>query len=191
MRHMKRLLKHHKWILSLLLVALIGVGATSAYLIASSGTVKNTFASGNVDTEIDEDLSNDNKIVKIENKGELPAYVRARIVVGGANADKVVYTAEEPATAELAESDQVYVILANQSDWAQATGETGHNDWYYYLKPLDSSEKTSALMTRVMVGGKAQIDEAHFTVTITQEAVVIGNDARSTADEIKTEFGKR
>ena len=188
---MKRLMKHHKWILSLLLVALIGVGATTAYLVSSSGVVKNTFASGNVDTEIDEDLSGENKIVKIENQGELPVYVRARIVVGGAKAENVVYTTKAPSDEELVNSEKVYVILANTQDWAQATDATGANNWYYYLKTLPAGEKTTELMTKVLVGGKAEIDENHFTVTITQEAVVIGSDTLTTADAIKTEFGKR
>ena len=69
---MKRFMKHHKWILSLLLVALIGVGATGAYLVASSGTVKNTFASGNVTTEIEENVGSEGqKEVAIKNTGDL------------------------------------------------------------------------------------------------------------------------
>ena len=188
---MKRLWKHHKWILSLVLVALIGVGATSAYLMASSGSVKNTFATGTVQTDIVEVLEGE-KTVTVKNTGDLPVYVRARIVVGGANTDQVEYTYSAPAATALAESDKVYVVLANPSDWQQASGRNDATDWYYYTKDsLKTGEETSALMLRVLIGGKANVDTAHFEVTVTQESVVIGNDPLTTADQIKEAFEAR
>ena len=189
---MKRFMKHHKWILSLLLVALIGVGATGAYLVASSGTVKNTFASGKVTTEIKEDLTA-GKEVSVENTGDLPVYVRARIVVGGADASKVVYTYTKPSDEALKTSDCVYIILENQNDWKQVTD--GNNNWFYYCKYLPANQgpasKTSLLMSKVYIGGNAKVDEAHFTVTITQEAVVASDTNLSTPAEIEEAFVNR
>lgn len=188
---MKRLWKHHKWILSLVLVVLIGVGATSAYLMASSGSVKNTFATGTVQTDIVEVLGGE-KTVTVKNTGDLPVYVRARIVVGGANTDQVVYTYDQPADDTLANSDQVYVILANQSDWQHASDQTAATDWYYYTKDsLKSGDETSALMLRVLIGGQAKVDTSHFEVTVTQESVVIGNNPLTSADQIKGAFEAR
>lgn len=187
---MKRFMKHHKWILSLLLVALIGVGATGAYLVASSGTVKNTFASGEVKTKINEVLEG-GKQVSVENTGDLPVYVRARIVVGGADASKVKYVTAVPDNLE--NSEYVYVILENQNDWKQVT--EGNNNWFYYCKYLPANQgtasKTSLLMSKVYIGGKANVDEDHFTVTITQEAVVASNTNLTDPADIEAAFKAR
>ena len=185
---MKRFMKHHKWILSLLLVALIGVGATGAYLVASSGTVKNTFASGEVKTKINEVLE-DGKQVSVENTGDLPVYVRARIVVGGANQDNVFYVHENELPADLANSENVYVVLSDSTKWAQNT--VGKNEWYYYTEYLPSKAETELLMSKVYIGGNAKVDEAHFTVTITQEAVVASDTNLHTPADIEAAFKAR
>ncbi len=186
---MKRLWKH-KWILSLLLVAVIGIGATTAYLVASSGTVKNTFASGEVETEIVEVL-NGEKQVSVQNTGELPVYVRARIVVGGANLDDVKFVKESdlPNSDALVESTDIYVVMSSNNDWAQTT--TGANEWYYYLKFLPINTSTSNLMERVVIGGKASYDAAHFEVTISQECVVASNSGLTDASAIQEVFASR
>lgn len=184
---MKRLWKH-KWILSLMLVAVIGIGATAAYLVASSGTVKNTFASGAVETEIVEVLDGE-KQVSIKNTGDLPVYVRARIVVGGANQSDVIYTKTAPSAAELAEDTHIYVVLSSNSDWEPT--ETDANAWYYYLHFLPADQSTSNLMEKVYIGGKATYDAEHFDVTITQECVVASNTGLSSATQIEKAFADR
>lgn len=185
---MKRFMKHHKWILSLLLVALIGVGATGAYLVASSGTVRNTFASGDVTTEIKEDLTAGKK-VSVQNTGDLPVYVRARIVVGGADASKVQYVRENQLPTDLANSDGVYVVLSDSAKWQQ--NATGNNEWYYYTEFLPAGSTTDLLMTKVYIGGAAKVDESHFEVTITQEAVVASDTTLTTAAAIENAFAER
>lgn len=182
---MKRFMKHHKWILSLLLVALIGVGATGAYLVASSGTVKNTFASGNVTTEIEENVGSEGqKEVAIKNTGDLPVYVRARIVVGGAKQSDLEYVTALPTGWESA--GKVYIVLNPNSGWTKDGDDP--NGWYYYTEYLPAGQLTNKLMTHVYIGANATVDTDHFTVTITQESAVASDTSYNTIDQIKTAF---
>lgn len=188
---MKRFMKHHKWILSLLLVALIGVGATGAYLVASSGTVKNTFASGNVTTEIEENVGSDGqKEVAIRNTGDLPVYVRARIVVGGVDQSKLVFTKTAPTTADLnnVNNDKIYIVMNDTTSWEK--DGSGANDWYYYKQYLPAGSTTEKLMTSVYIAAGANVDTSHFTVTITQESAVASDTSYNTIDQIKTAFAR-
>lgn len=184
---MKRFMKHHKWILSLLLVALIGVGATGAYLVASSGTVKNTFASGNVTTEIEEDVGSEGqKEVAIKNTGDLPVYVRARIVVGGANQDNVKYVTALPG--DWKDSANVYILLNPNSGWAKDGDDP--NGWYYYTECLPAGQLTNKLMTHVYIGANATVDTDHFTVTITQESAVASDTSYKNVADIQKAFDR-
>ena len=55
----------------------------------------NTFAMAEVDTEISEDITEGNKTVTIENKGDSAVYVRARILVSGVNPENVTISSVE------------------------------------------------------------------------------------------------
>ena len=69
-------------ILGLLLVALLGVAGTYAYLIATTSPVENSFTPATVSCEIDETFTNNIKTnVCIKNTSNVDAYIRASIVV--------------------------------------------------------------------------------------------------------------
>ena len=76
-------------LLSVLLVAVVAVGGTLAYLYATDSPLLNTFALAEVHTEIDEPESGTaaDKTAKVVNTGESPVYVRARVVISGADAE--------------------------------------------------------------------------------------------------------
>lgn len=69
-------------LLALVVAVLMGtVGGTVAYLVTSTDPVENTFTPAEVTTEIDEEF--DGKVksnVKITNTGDIPVYVRAKVV---------------------------------------------------------------------------------------------------------------
>lgn len=69
-------------LLALVVAVLMGtVGGTVAYLVTSTDPVENTFTPAEVTTEIDEGF--DGKVksyVKITNAGDIPVYVRAKVV---------------------------------------------------------------------------------------------------------------
>ena len=70
-------------VLSVLLIAVIAVGGTLAYLVASDNPVVNTFTFAKVDTDIDEPSGGNGaaKKPKIQNKGNTEVFVRAKVVV--------------------------------------------------------------------------------------------------------------
>ena len=89
---MKKFIKKSKFLLLGLLVVAAFVGSTFAYLRATDTQIVNTFKFAKVETSIDEkteDTSPDNtatKLVKIQNNEVSPVFVRARVVVSGADA---------------------------------------------------------------------------------------------------------
>lgn len=179
----------------LALVMMVAVGATLALMASTSNSVTNTFAAAQVETEIDEDLTNNNKKVTIENTGKSPVYVRARIMVSGVDPENIVI-ADEPNEytynqdtgeygIENPEAGKLYLIMPNVTeDWEQATGATGKDDYYYYKKVLPGKEEsgrtysTSSLLEKVVVGSglATQLKEdPNFSVTVYHESVLAIN----------------
>lgn len=184
----------------LALVMMVAVGATLALMASTSNSVTNTFAAAQVETEIDEDLTNNNKKVTIENTGKSPVYVRARIMVSGVDPDNIVI-ADEPDEyiynedtdeygIETPEAGKLYLIMPNVTeDWEQAApAEPGKkpalDDYYYYKKVLPGKEEsgrtysTSSLLEKVVVGSglATQLKEdPNFSVTVYHESVLAIN----------------
>lgn len=179
----------------LALVMMVAVGATLALMASTSNSVTNTFAAAQVETEIDEDLTDGNKIVTIENTGKSPVYVRARIMVSGVDPENIVI-ADEPNEytynqdtgeygIENPEAGKLYLIMPNVTeDWEQATGATGKDDYYYYKKVLPGKEEsgrtysTSSLLEKVVVGSGLATrlkEDPNFSVTVYHESVLAIN----------------
>lgn len=198
----------------LALVMMVAVGATLALMASTSNSVTNTFAAAQVETEIDEDLTNNNKKVTIENTGKSPVYVRARIMVSGVDPDNIVI-ADEPDEyiynedtdeygIETPEAGKLYLIMPNVTeDWEQAApAEPGKkpalDDYYYYKKVLPGKEEggtthsTSSLLEKVVVGSglATQLKEdPNFSVTVYHESVLAIDTAEPiTLDKVVTAF---
>lgn len=160
----------------LALVMMVAVGATLALMASTSNSVTNTFAAAQVETEIDEDLTNNNKKVTIENTGKSPVYVRARIMVSGVAESQVAIVGNE---AEATDQNKVYLVMENQSQWQQADASAKDN-YYYYLNVLEPNQRTSELLTKVVIPGKdlrTKLKEMgeKFSVTVYHESVLAIN----------------
>lgn len=123
-------------LLAAVIVLLAGaVGGTWAFLVAQSEPVQNNFTYAHVSCTIDEKFDGTTKSdVKIQNTGDIPAYIRARIVVTWKDTSGNVSS-----TVPVKNTD--YTIAFNEKDWTQQGG-------YWYCKtavPVD--EKTPALIT--------------------------------------------
>lgn len=181
----------------LALVMMVAVGATLALMASTSNSVTNTFAAAQVETEIDEDLTDGNKIVTIENTGKSPVYIRARIMVSGVAESQVAIVKTAPAEDKV-DANILYLVMPNvTNDWEKLSdNDTYNSDYYYYKKALnpagEDGNTTSSLLEKVVVGSglATQLkDNPNFSVTIYHESVLAINQPESiTVDVVKDSF---
>lgn len=172
---MKHIFNKFKILLLSLLVLVALVGSTYAYLIATHSDLINTFKMAGVDTHITEKTENPNqKEVQIENKDISSVYVRARVVVSGADVGvtNIEYVPNEPKTLD---PNTIYVVYnGDTTEWVRSGTE--NDDWFYYKKILPGKTETGAasstsnLITKVLVG--ADVPHTPFEVDVYQESVL-------------------
>lgn len=102
---------------SLTLLMGLAIGSTAAYLIAQTSQVTNTFTPAKVSCHITEKFAPDGKKeeVKIENTGNVDAYIRAKVIISWTDADGNIVPApfDDPAFTigdnwSLNEADGIY-----------------------------------------------------------------------------------
>lgn len=171
------------WASVLALVIVIGVGVTMALSAVNSNLVNNTFAVADIDTEIEEVLTDGDKQVSIKNYGPSDAYVRARIMVSGVNPENVEIVSEEPVEGDVA-ADTVYLVMQNNGtgdkQWTKEDSDTNGNysdDFYYYLDVLTKDESSKNLLKKVVLSKDLQGEDFlnTFSVTIYHESVLAIN----------------
>lgn len=142
--------KRRKWSVGLVAVALAGllaVGGTVAWLVNSTGTVTNTFVAGGVTTDIVEGFDGKAKSdVKITNTGNIPAYVRAQVIINWQDAQGNLYAGET------APDGSTYVetfvdFTKEDCNWV----ESASDGFYYYRKALDPEATTDVLVESIVV----------------------------------------
>ena len=133
-------------LLAAVIVLLAGaVGGTWAFLVAQSEPVQNNFTYAHVRCTIDEKFDGTTKSdVKIQNTGDIPAYIRARIVVTWKDAH-----------------GNVSAVPVKDSDYTMTmgTGWTKGTDGYWYCKTtVDAGGETPVLITKCEKKGNAPKD---------------------------------
>lgn len=133
-------------LLAAVIVLLAGaVGGTWAFLVAQSESVQNNFTYAHVRCTIDEKFENGVKSnVKIQNTGDIPAYIRARIVVTWKDAKGKV------SAVPVKNTD--YTIAFNETDWTQ------QGDYWYCKTAVDAGGETPVLITKCEKKGNAPKD---------------------------------
>lgn len=169
------------WASVLALVVVIGIGATLALMSSSSNAVTNSFTAADIDTEIEETITDGNKMVSITNNGPSDAYVRARIMVSGVNPENVKIVSAAPETPD---ADKVYLVMQNNGNengkWTKEvdnSNDTYSDDFYYYLDVLTKDESSKNLLEKVVLGSNLQKEDFlnTFSVTIYHESVLAIN----------------
>lgn len=126
----KRKAKNRKSVLlliSMIMVLVIGVGGTIAYLVAHSEPVTNTFSMGTVPPHIVEKFDGETKeYVKVKNEGTADAYIRAKVVVTWQKSDGTVYGKEPVLGTD-------YTMTIPGTNW-----ELGDDGYYYYTKVVQA-----------------------------------------------------
>ena len=147
-----------KTLLSILLVAVVLVGGTLAYLMATDSPVLNTFTLAEVETNVEEPDSGTavEKNAKVSNTGKSAVYVRAMAVVSSGDASV------DPG---------LIAVTQYGSSW-----ENGGDGFYYYTEILPAGQTTrDPLFTGVTVS-KDVPETATFSVDVYQESVLAPAD---------------
>ncbi len=154
-------------ILSLVLL-LVAVGGTAAYLWTASKKVTNTFTPAEVEISVDEKKTDTTKEnITFTNEGSVPVYIRATLVT--------YWTDTFDATDDGVHNPTDNIIP--QPSGAEVTGgETLNNGWfkigniYYYAIPVEPKTGTAVLLSPITVklpdGATAQ-----YHVDIRAEAI--------------------
>lgn len=134
-------------ITSVILLLLVAVGTTLAYVFTETEPVENTFIPSRVSCAVVENgkepvsgslvnISDSKNNVQIQNTGDTDAYIRVAVVVNWANADGTRVWAQKPV------EDTDYTITYNLSDgWFD-----GRDGFYYYSTPVSPNELTGVLI---------------------------------------------
>ena len=137
----KRVMKTKKPValVALLLLLCCTVAGTLAYLVDSTDPVTNTFTPAHVSTEVNESFTGGVKSnVTIKNTGDIPAYIRAAVIINWADKDGNVYGGAVP-TDKGDKKDYDLTLKANNG-WIK-----GADGYYYYIHPVAPKESTTAI----------------------------------------------
>lgn len=146
-----RLKKSAVFAIAAALVLLCAIGTTLALLIDKTDVVENKFEYATVPPEIDEKTDNGvKKNVKIENTGNVPAYIRVKVIVTWQDEDgNVAATLPEPGT------DYVMDVDDNVNWFKKDDG------YYYHRAPVAAGKETSVLIERCSKTSTANIPDGY------------------------------
>lgn len=120
---------------SLLLITVLTVSGTIAYLLDGTDPLPNNFLPTEVPIDVNEDFDGTSKSnVTITNKGNIPAYIRAAIIVTWVQVDEkgnVIGT-----YAQMPEANKDYTLTIGEN-WSR------HGDYYYYNAVVGESSSTN------------------------------------------------
>ena len=142
---------------SLALIVTAVIGTTMAYLVSDTPAVTNTFTPATVDSRVDEDFDyNVKNDVRIQNTGDIKAYIRAKVVVTWQDTYGNVYGKKPETTLGCPHNncDCDYTITYNLGDQQKndVSGSTAGkwtlaNDGFYYW----SSEVPATKFTGILI----------------------------------------
>lgn len=124
------------WILAAVLLT-VTVGVTVAYLMAQTPSLANTFTPVEVKCEVEENFNPAGNVkdnVKVRNKGDIPAYIRASIVINWVSDSGSIYGGAPVL-------DEHYTVTLGANGWFRGT-----DGFYYYRSPIAAGDVTANLI---------------------------------------------
>jgi len=135
------ILKRSKFLLAalaLLFITAIGVGTTIAFLTKETGPLINKFVPGEVTTAVVETFENNIKEnVMIENTGNVPAYIRAAVLINWVDSEGNI-------SGKALQSGEDYsMVFPDGTDWFVQGG------FYYFKSSVGPGAMTSDLISSI------------------------------------------
>lgn len=165
----KRVMKTKKPValVALLVLLCCTVAGTLAYLVTSTDPVTNTFTPAHVSTEVNESFTGGVKSnVTIKNTGDIPAYIRAAVIINWADANGNVYGGGTPAASTEEVTGDYTISYNTDGSWKQI------GDYWYYTEPVaaDSLTEKALIESCTPVAGKAP-EGYNLQVTILADGI--------------------
>lgn len=137
----RRAQRRKAMVIALALAGILAIGGTVAWITTSTDTVRNLFSSSKVTGEVTEEFEENDSLVKenvaVKNTGDIPVYVRAKLVVNWVSVDGGSISAEVPV-----EGQDYTLVLETTTGWDIETSD----GFYYYTKPVDPGSSTGNLV---------------------------------------------
>ena len=140
------------------IVLLIGfAGGSLAYLFTHTDSIRNTFTPAEVDVTIQEAFDHQKKEnVKFQNTGDVPVYMRARLVINWTDANGKIVPAPEG-------------YSVNKVD-LPGEGWKENNGYYYYTSPVAADASTTNLVDSITANTPAN-PEYYLLVDVLVETI--------------------
>ena len=123
-----------KLVICLILLLMISVGGTIAFVVTHTSEIRNTFTESVVKCEVDETFKDNVKSnVSIKNTGDTTAYIRAFV--------NVTWMNESGQVASVSPKSTDYMIEYSTSGWLK-----GSDGYYYYSSPVQPNNNTAVLI---------------------------------------------
>lgn len=173
-------------ITSVMLLLLVTIGTTLAYIFTKTKPVANTFKPSKVSCAVVENNKEDENTngivqtgttkddVKIKNTGDTDAYIRVAVVVNWANENGTMIWAQKP-------TDNEYKITYNFNDgWFY-----GGDGFYYYSKAIPPEELTTSLINEAkqLKGAPQAPDGTKYYLSIEIVASAIQSTPNTVVEE--------
>ena len=139
-----------KLVICLILLLMISVGGTIAFVVKHTSEIRNTFTESVVKCEVDETFENNVKSnVSIKNTGDTTAYIRAFV--------NVTWMNESGQVASVSPKSTDYMIEYSTSGWLK-----GSDGYYYYSLPVQPNDKTAVLINSCRLLETASAPDGYY-----------------------------
>ena len=139
-----------KLVICLILLLMISVGGTIAFVVTHTSEIRNTFTESVVKCEVDETFENNVKSnVSIKNTGDTTAYIRAFV--------NVTWMNESGQVASVSPKSTDYMIEYSTSGWLK-----GSDGYYYYSLPVQPNDKTAVLINSCRLLETASAPDGYY-----------------------------
>ena len=139
-----------KLVICLILLLMISVGGTIAFVVTHTSEIRNTFTESVVKCEVDETFKDNVKSnVSIKNTGDTTAYIRAFV--------NVTWMNESGQVASVSPKSTDYMIEYSDSGWLK-----GSDGYYYYSLPVQPNNKTAVLINSCQLLETASAPDGYY-----------------------------
>ena len=139
-----------KLVICLILLLMISVGGTIAFVVTHTSEIRNTFNESVVKCEVDETFKDNVKSnVSIKNTGDTTAYIRAFV--------NVTWMNESGQVASVSPKSTDYMIEYSTSGWLK-----GSDGYYYYSLPVQPNNKTAVLINSCQLLETASAPDGYY-----------------------------